>query len=43
MRKVLLYLVLVTAGCFAQTHVDPSYQIKWPQVTGSGVPVNGVC
>jgi hypothetical protein len=34
-----LFLVLSAVACFAQTQIDPTYQIQWNLLSGSGAPL----
>ena len=34
----LLFLILSVITCFAQTQIDPTYQIRWNLLSGSGAP-----
>jgi hypothetical protein len=33
-----LFLILSVINCFAQTQIDPTYQIQWNLLSGSGAP-----
>ena len=40
MKRIALFLFLILSviNCFAQTQIDPTYQIQWNSLSGSGAP-----
>jgi lysophospholipase L1-like esterase len=40
MKRIALFIFLILSviTCFAQTQIDPTYQIKWNLLSGSGAP-----
>ena len=40
MKRIALFLFLILSSitCFAQTQIDPTYQIQWSLLSGSGAP-----
>ena len=40
MKRIALFLFLILSviNCFAQTQIDPTYQIQWNLLSGSGAP-----
>jgi hypothetical protein len=40
MKRIALFLFLILSviNCFAQTQIDPTYQIQWNSLSGSGSP-----
>ncbi len=41
MKKLVWFILAIAIGAQAQTQVNPATQIRWPAVTGSGVPSSG--
>ncbi len=41
MKKLVWLILAIAIGAQAQTQVNPATQIRWPAVTGSGVPSSG--
>jgi len=42
MKRIALFIFLILSviTCFAQTQIDPTYQVAWNLLTGSGAPSN---
>ena len=40
MKRIALFLFLIFSAitCFAQTQIDPTYQVAWNLLSGSGAP-----